>query len=78
MLALTDQGEEAAKALVLEHRCLRDAPQLVKGAVGHAPAPVTDLQATIGEVNDLDSLADRGLSELGRLDHEEDVVVLKG
>jgi hypothetical protein len=77
LLALADQGEEAAEALVLEHGGLGDAPELIEGAVGHAAALVANLQAAVGEVDDLDTPADRGLAELGRLDDEEDVVVLE-
>ena len=49
-----------------------------EGPVGHATALVADLQPTVGKVYDLDPAADRGLGELGRLDHKEDVVVLEG
>lgn len=34
LLALTDQSDEAAKALILEHRSLGDTPQLVERPVG--------------------------------------------
>jgi hypothetical protein len=77
LLVLTDQSEEAAEALVLQHGRLGDAPQPVEGPVGHAPALVPDLQSPVREVHDLDPLADRRLRELGRIDHEEDVVVLE-
>src|SRR5579859_971135 len=77
LLALADQGEEAAEALVLEHGRLGDASQLVECAVGHAAALVADFQPAIGEVHDLDPPADRSLGELGRFDQEEDVVVLE-
>ena len=76
-LALADQGEEAAEPLVLQHRRLGDAQQLVEGPVGHAPALVTDLQAPIGEVHDLGKVISDGahwhyyLKPNGAIDGEE-------
>jgi hypothetical protein len=77
LLVFADQGEEAAETLVLQHRRLGNAPQPVEGPIGHAAAFIADLQSPIGEVHDLDSLTDRRLGVLGRLDHKEDVVVLE-
>src|SRR6516162_2911259 len=74
-LLLADEGERGAEPFVLDNRALIDLLDLVEGSVGQLDTVVADRKPAIGVIDDGDPLADR---RLGRLQNEEDLVVLQG
>src|SRR5712691_10658433 len=77
-LSLADMRQDGAEVLVLDDACLCDLAQLVEGRVGQLDPVVLDRQATIGIVDDGDSLAAQATADRGRLEQEEHLVVLQG